>query len=153
MEKKTKATTKTKTEVEQKKHGIVENKEVDPKTRTILLLDSRNDLVPYFFSGLDAMAANYKTKAVNQFVDFVYMTCTGFIETVRDKSLEFMKAKNPEYGIGDILRNRKGQMRMIVNMFIEPKTKELNYSWIDPQSAQTPMSACSAKTMSGWIEK
>ncbi len=132
---------------------IVSEKEVDMKTRTVLLLDSRNDMVPFFFGGLDVMASNYTSKAVNFYQDFVYMTCKGFMENVRDRSIKFMEKKNPEYGIGDILRNRKKQCRFIVNMLIDSETGELIYVWVDPNDARSPRSSCSANTMRTWIEK
>lgn len=132
---------------------LVGERDVDYKTRTVLLLDSRNDLVPFFFSGLDAMSANYQTKAINFFVDFVYKTCQGFIETVRERSIKAMEKKNPQFGIGDILRNRKGQKRFIINLYLDPKDNSLSYTWVDPEDARAPRSACSEKTMLGWIEK
>lgn len=132
---------------------LVDEKKVDYKTRTVLLLDARNDLVPMFFAGLDAMSANYQSKAVNAFVDFVYMTCTGFIETVSEKSKEFMVKKNPQFGIGDILKNRKGQHRFIINLYVDEKENQLYYTWVDPNDARAPRSACSEKTLITWAEK
>lgn len=133
--------------------ALVSFKEVDAKTRTVLLLDSRNDLVTLFFAGLDAMAANYETKAVNQFVDFIMMTSLGFIETVRDKSKASLVAqkKNPTFGIGDLVKNRKGKYRMIINMLIDQN--ELIYVYIDPADARTPRMTCSEKTLISWSEK
>jgi hypothetical protein len=149
MAKKTTKTTETATE---NKHLVAES-EVDFKTRTVLLLDSRNDLVAYFFGGLDVMAANYKPKGKEKFGEFVYITCRGFIETVREKSMTIMAEFKPEYGIGDIIKNTKGQTRFIINMFKDPKTKELDYAWVDPNDAKAPMGVCSAKTLGGWVEK
>lgn len=133
--------------------ALVGFKEVDAKTRTVLLLDSRNDLVTLFFSGLDAMAANYETKAVNKFVDFIMMTSLGFIEMVREKSIAYMvgQKKNPSFGIGDIIKNKKAKYRMIINMIIEKG--EMLYVYIDPADARAPRMTCSEKTLIGWSEK
>ena len=156
MEKKSKKTKTSKTTVEETKpenKNLIPFSEIDHKTRTVLLLDSRNDLVAFFFGGLDVMAANFKPKGKEKFGEFVYITCQGFIETVREKSMSIMAKHSPEFGIGDMVRNRKGFTRFIINMFEEPKTKELNYAWVDPNDSKAPMSVCSAKTFMGWVEK
>lgn len=136
-----------------KKHGLVGDREVIPMTRTVLLLDSRNDLVPMFFTGMEATSQVFESKAINPFVDFTATTYRAFIETVKQKSIEAMSKKNPEYGISDIVRNRKGVMRFIINLYIDEASKELFYNYIDPNDARAPMKVCSAKTLASWIEK
>ncbi len=136
------------------KHIVAES-EVDYKTRTVLLLDSRNDLVAFFFGGLDVMAANFKpTKKTDQYAEYLYVTCKGFIETVKDRSMKIMEKYNPEFGIGDIIKNGKGNRRLIINMFEDTKNaKAFTYSWVDPDDAKAPMGVCAANTMKTWIEK
>ena len=106
MEKNTKKKT---TEKATENKYLVTEKDVDYKTRTVLLLDSRNDLVAFFFGGLDVMAANFKPKGKDKLAEYVYATCMGFIETVREKSITIMAEFKPVYGIGDIIKNTKGQ--------------------------------------------
>lgn len=152
MEKNTKKKTiKTETKVENK--HLVPESEVDYKTRTVLLLDSRNDLVAFFFGGLDVMAANFNPTGKEKFGKFVYVTCQGFIETVREKSMTIMGEFKPVYGIGDIIKNTKGQTRFIINMFKDPKSGDLNYAWVDPNDAKAPMGVCAANTLRTWVEK
>lgn len=131
---------------------MVSEQELDYKTRTVLLLDSRNDLIAFFFGGLDVMGANYKPKGKDKFAEFVYATCRGFIETVREKSMAIMTKHSPKYGIGDIIKNPKGNTRMIINMF-EDKDKKFTYSWVDPNDAKAPMGVCQANSMQSWVEK
>ena len=153
MEKNTTKKTKTKAESTTTNKYLVPESEVDYKTRTVLLLDSRNDLVAFFFGGLDVMAANFNPTGKEKFGKFVYITCQGFIETVREKSMSIMAEFKPVFGIGDIIKNTKGQTRFIINMFKEPKTGDLNYAWVDPNDAKAPMGVCSANTLKGWTEK
>lgn len=134
---------------------LVSEIEVDYKTRTVLLLDARNDLVPMFFSGLDAMAANYKSKAINFYVDFVYKTCKGFIEVCSEKSIDFMykQNQNPTFGIGDIVKNPKQKRRFIINLYLDEKDGQLYYTYVDPDNAKAPRNACTEKTLMSWAEK
>lgn len=153
MEKKTKNEKSIKSPI-QPRNPLLTEKEVDYKTRTILLLDARNDLITLFFGGLDAMSLHYKNeKAENPFIDMVYMTCKGFVEKVKELSQNSMAKKNPQFGIGDMLKNKKGQVRFIINLWIEPKTNELMYTWVDPHDAKSPPSVCSQKTMVNWSEQ
>lgn len=135
---------------------LVSDEEVDYKTRTVLLLDSRNDLVSFFMGGLEVMAANYKPQnKKDPLADYLYTSCRGFIETVREKSMNYMweKKQDPEFGIGDMLKNRKGDRRFIINMIIDPKTGKMNYAWVDPDDAKAPMGVCQENTMQTWIDK
>lgn len=135
---------------------LVTESEVDYKTRTLLLLDSRNDLVAYFFGGLDVMAANFKPskKVENSYAEYLYITCQGFIETVREKSMQIMAKYKPEYGIGDIVKNGKGNRRLIINMHDDKDNpKAFTYSWVDPDDAKAPMGVCAGNTMRTWAEK
>ena len=134
---------------------LMREEEVDYKTRTVLLLDARNDLVPMFFAGLDSMAANYKSKAVNFYVDFVYKTCKGFIEVCGERSVEHMykRDQNPTFGIGDIVKNTKQKRRFIINLYLDEKDGLLYYTYVDPDNAKAPRGACTEKTMMSWAEK
>lgn len=135
------------------KPGKVDEKRVNVLQRTVLLLDSRNDLVPMFFTGMEATSQVFESKAINPFVDFAYMTYRAFVETVHQKSLKAMEKKNPEYGITDVVQNKKGTMRFIINLYLDEKTNELYYTYVDPNDARAPRMTCSAKTMRSWIDK
>lgn len=144
---------KSKATVKAPKHGKVDDMEINMLQRTVVLLDSRNDLVPMFFTGMEATSQVFESKAINPFVDFAYVTYRAFIETVREKSLKAMEKKNPQYGIADIVRNRKGVMRFIINLYIDEKDHQLYYTYVDPNDARAPRMVCTDKTMQSWIEK
>jgi hypothetical protein len=131
---------------------IVEEKKVDYQTRTVLLLDARNELVPVYFSGASKVAPVFKTEAINPFVDYLYTTCKAFVETLRDYSIQIASPKKSlEFGVGDILVNKKKQMRLVINLHRDPKTKELFIMWVDPNNAKAPRQNCSLNTIMGWV--
>lgn len=130
------------------KKGPVGEKKVNYQTRTVLLLDARNDLVSGYFSGASQIAKKFETKAINSFEDYLYQTTKAFIMTINEMSREM---SGSSVGIGDILSNSKGQMRFISN--VHKEKKDIFLSWFDPNDAHSRPSSCTEKTMLSWMEK
>lgn len=131
---------------------ILDDKSVDYQTRTVLLLDSRNELVPVYFSGASKIAPIFKSKAINNYTDYLYTTCKAFVETLRDYSIQVASPKKAlEFGVGDIIVNKKKQMRLVINLHRDPKTKELFIMWVDPNNAKAPRQNCNMSTLTNWI--
>lgn len=130
------------------KKGLIEEKKVDYQTRTVLLLDARNDLVSGYFSGASQIAKQFKSKAINNYEDYLYQTTKAFILTINEMSKNLTGS---QVGVGDILSNREGKMRFIINVHKDKKDNLV--SWLDPNDSRSPISTCSEKTIIGWMEK
>ncbi len=130
------------------KKGPVGEKKVNYQTRTVLLLDARNDLVSGYFSGASEIAKKFESKAINKFEDYLYQTTKAFIMTINEMSRQMTGSS---VGIGDILSNSKGQMRFISN--VHKEKKDIFLSWFDPNDAHSRPSSCTEKTMLSWMEK
>jgi hypothetical protein len=137
--------------------AILASFEVAPvDKRVIWLLQARPDFSEFFIAGQKAMVNEYKPtgKDKNPFDQFFFYSCLGFVDTITERSITAVKKEvanfDSVFGIGSVLRNRKGDLRVVVNMIPTKDKKGVDVVWYDPTQLVAVAQSCSHKTMMSW---
>lgn len=106
-----------------------------------------NDL---FMTFLKSILTKFKKDDREAVIALLEIAEKEFFVGINDLAKKALEVTETKFTIGQGLKNRKGEVRFIIEIVKESKKGELQYGWA---SADGVTSICSEKTLTGWIEK